>query len=201
VALLAFGLVYSAGYLDLAHRWWFSDDTGQYAFTAEIRSPLAIFTDRKALGSIGTGQALVPMQFLPYSADLQIGGLSPRFAYAHQITSFLLTLLRLYLVLERWLGNQMATLAASMCWALMPATAVVVQFLAARHWLRPRGVLRRVPGLARGVQPPLRRTGVLESVALFEASFEASLHPVLELRRLLVGGVVCAVSLRRPCSI
>lgn len=134
-ALLTFGLLYSALYLELASRWWFEDDPGQFAFTA-IRSPAAFFSDRTFLRGVGAGTALAPMQFLSYWIDIRLAGFSPRFAYAHQILSFLLTLLFLYLLLERWLnGDRMAALAGCVCWALLPSTAVVVQFLAARHYL------------------------------------------------------------------
>lgn len=134
--LLIFGLLYAAGYLGLASRWWFSDDTSQFAYTADIPSSLAVFTDPKVLRGFGTGEALVPMQFLSYRIDVNLAGFSPHFAYAHQIASFLLTLVLLYLLLVRWLGgNKTAALAASLCWALLPATAVVVQFLATRHYL------------------------------------------------------------------
>lgn len=135
-ALLVFGLLYSAGYLELASRWWFEDDPSQYAFVSTIQHPLAIFTDPAVLKGMASGTATIPMQTFSYWIDVRLAGFSPRFAYAHQGAAFLLALLMLYLLLVRWLGgNRLAALAMCVCWALTPSTAVVVQFLATRHYV------------------------------------------------------------------
>jgi hypothetical protein len=136
LALLVFGTVYSTAYLGLASRWWFEDDPSLFAYTATIHNPVTIFTDPNTLRHFTGGAALVPMQLLSYWVDIKLAGFSPRLAYAHQICSFLLTLLLLYLLLARMLsGDKIAAFAGSVIWALLPATAVVVQFLATRHYL------------------------------------------------------------------
>jgi len=136
LALVAFGTIYSTAYLGLASRWWFEDDPSLYAYTATIHNPVSIFADRNVLRHFTGGAALVPMQVLSYWADIELAGFSPRFAYAHQIGSFLLTLVLLYLLLARILhGDKLAAFAGSVLWSLLPATAVVVQFLATRHYL------------------------------------------------------------------
>ncbi|HEY1756543.1 MAG TPA: hypothetical protein VGG72_14170 [Bryobacteraceae bacterium] len=136
LALLAFGSVYSSLYLGLASRWWFEDDPSLFAYTATIHNPGTIFTDPNLLRHFTGGAALVPLQLVSYWVDIKLAGFSPRFAYAHQAGSFLLTLLLLYLLLSQLLqGNKIAAFAGSALWALLPATAVVVQFLATRHYL------------------------------------------------------------------
>jgi hypothetical protein len=136
VALLALGAVYSTAYLGLASRWWFEDDPALYAYTSTIHNPTAIFTDPNVLRHFTGGAALVPMQLLSYWTDIKLAGFSPGFAYAHQICSFLLTLLLLFLLLSQWLnGDKLAAFVGSVLWALLPSTAVVVQFLATRHYL------------------------------------------------------------------
>src|ERR1035438_9714168 len=136
LALLALGTVYSTAYLGLGSRWWFEDDPALYAYTSTIHNPLAIFTDPNVLRHFTGGAALVPMQLLSYWTDIKLAGFSPGFAYAHQICSFLLTLLLLFLLLSRWLnGDNLAAFFGSVLWALLPSTAVVVQFLATRHYL------------------------------------------------------------------
>lgn len=136
LVLLALGVVYSAAYLGLSSRWWFEDDPALYAYTSTIHNPVAIFTDPNVLRHFTGGAALVPMQLLSYWADIKLAGFSPGFAYAHQICSFLLTLLLLFLLLVRMLvGDRIAAFVGSVLWALLPSTAVVVQFLATRHYL------------------------------------------------------------------
>jgi hypothetical protein len=82
------------------------------------------------------GKALVPMQIFSYWIDVRLAGFSPQSAYYHQIGSFLLTLLFLYLVLLRLLQrDRLAAFLAALCWAILPATAVVLQFLSTRHYL------------------------------------------------------------------
>ena len=76
------------------------------------------------------------MQLLSYWIDVRLAGFSPQFAYAHQVCSFLLTLLILYLVLLPTLRNDgIAALALCVIWLLLPATAVVLQLLATRHYM------------------------------------------------------------------
>lgn len=135
VGLLAFGAIYSLAFLGLSSRWWFEDDPALFAYTAGIHNPVRIFTDPNVLRHFTAGSALVPMQILSYWLDINLAGFSPEFAYAHQVCSFLLTLLLLYLVLSDWLHDRMAAAVASVAWALLPATAVIVQFLATRHYL------------------------------------------------------------------
>jgi len=59
------------------------------------------------------GKALVPMQILSYWVDIRLAGYSPLFAYSHQILSFMITLLLIYLVLHRALKNRAAALCIS----------------------------------------------------------------------------------------
>ena len=131
-----FGAVYSIEYLRLFSRWWFEDDPFLYFYAAKITNPFTIFTDPQVLRHFTTGQALVPMQILSYWIDVRLAGFSPHFAYAHQVCSFLLTLLLLYLVLLDELRNDnIAALFISVLWVLLPATAVVLQFLSTRHYM------------------------------------------------------------------
>ncbi len=135
-ALLAFGLAYSTVFLRLPSRWWFEDDPTLFAYASTIHNPASIFTDPEVLRHLTAGAALVPMQLLSYWVDVKLAGFSPQFAYVHQVVSFLLTLLFLYLLLAQLLrGDKLAALAGSVVWSLLPATLVVVQFLATRHYL------------------------------------------------------------------
>lgn len=135
-ALLAFGLVYSTAFLGLPSRWWFEDDPTLFAYASTIHNPASIFTDPAVLRHLTAGAALAPMQLVSYWVDIKLAGFSPGFAYAHQVVSFLLTLLFLYLLLAHLLnGDKLAALAGSVVWSLLPATLVVVQFLATRHYL------------------------------------------------------------------
>jgi|SRR5665213_1382094 len=136
VGLLAVGVAYTTAFLKMYSRWWFEDDPSLFAYAGAIGNPIAIFVDPNVLRHFTTGKALVPMQILSYWIDVHLAGYSPQFAYAHQVCSFLLTLLLLYLVLLRFLqGHRLVAFFVSMCWALLPATAVVLQFLSARHYL------------------------------------------------------------------
>jgi hypothetical protein len=135
-ALLAFGLVYSTAFLRLPSRWWFEDDPTLFACASTIHNPASIFTDPEVLRHLTAGAALAPMQLVSYWVDWRLAGFSPQFAYVHQVVSFLLTLLFLYLLLAQLLGgDKLAALAGSVVWSLLPATLVVVQFLATRHYL------------------------------------------------------------------
>jgi hypothetical protein len=136
VGLLVFGILYSTVFLELPSRWWFEDDPALFSYTAKIGNPVVIFDDPGVLRNFTGGSALVPMQLLSYWIDLKIAGISPRFAYAHQMGSFLLALLFLYLLLSRWLpGRRAAPAIVVAAWAILPSTAVVLQFLATRHYL------------------------------------------------------------------
>ncbi|MCX6623303.1 MAG: hypothetical protein NTY38_20005 [Acidobacteria bacterium] len=134
--LLAFGAIYSTQFLALPSRWWFEDDPTLFAYASTIHNPASIFTDPAVLRHSTSAAALVPMQLLSYWVDVRIAGFSPQFAYAHQVCSFLLTLLLFYLILAHYLPEDtVAALIGSVIWALLPSTAVVVQFLATRHYL------------------------------------------------------------------
>jgi hypothetical protein len=134
--LLLFGAVYAATYLRLGSRWWFEDDPALYAYTNQIRNPASIFIDPSVLRHLVTGRALVPMQVLSFWIDVRLAGFSPQFAYIHQICSFLLTLLLIYLILVRaFQDDRAAAFFVSVLWILLPSTAVVLQFLSTRHYL------------------------------------------------------------------
>ena len=83
-------------HLRLPSRWWFDDDPSLFAYTSMIHNPVLIFTDPGVLRHFAIGEALVPMQMLSYWVDIKLAGFSPRWAYAHQVCSFLLTLLLLW---------------------------------------------------------------------------------------------------------
>lgn len=145
-ALLAFGALYSMLFLGLPSRWWFEDDPTLFAYASTIRNPALIFTNAAVLKHLTGGLAFTPMQVLSYWVDVRIAGFSTGFAYAHQMCSFLLTLLLLYLLLALLLrGDRLAALSGSVFWCLLPSTAVVVQFLATRHYLE--GMLFGILGL------------------------------------------------------
>ena len=71
---------------------------------------------RRAIDLVGQHQvgekALVPMQLLSYWIDVRVAGFSPEVAYSHQIGSFLLTLLFVYLILLGVLRNDRVTINA-----------------------------------------------------------------------------------------
>jgi hypothetical protein len=132
---LAFGTLYATEFLRLPSRWWFEDDPFLFAYVSTIHNPIRIFIDPGILRQFTGGAALVPMQVLSYWVDVRLAGFSPGFAYGHQICSFLLTLLLFYLLLARYLRDRTAALVGTLVWALLPATAVVLQFLATRHYM------------------------------------------------------------------
>jgi hypothetical protein len=135
-SLLLFGGVYATAYLGLGSRWWFEDDPALFAYASQIRNPVSIFADPEVLRHLTTGRALAPMQLLSYWIDVRLAGFSRRFAYTHQTVSFLLTLVFLYLFLVRaFQGDRAAALLVSCLWALLPSTAVVLQFAPSRHYL------------------------------------------------------------------
>jgi hypothetical protein len=177
LALLAFGAIYSTEYLGLSHRWWFEDDPMQYAAVSAIHHPVAIFTDPSIVRHFGSGIALVPMQILSYWVDIRLAGFSPRFAYFHQVCSYLLTLLLFYLVLEQYLPeNRAAALVGSLVWALLPATAVVVQFLATRHYLEGLLFTLLALYLAQRLTGEQGRLTAWGQAAVFSAAAVAMLH-------------------------
>jgi hypothetical protein len=134
--LLLLGAIYALAYLRLGSRWWFEDDPDLYAYANQIRNPADIFIDPSVLRHLVTGRAMVPMQVLTFWIDVRLAGVSPQFAYIHQVISFLLTLLCLYLILVRvFEGDQRAAFMVSVLWVLLPSTAVVLQFLSTRHYL------------------------------------------------------------------
>jgi Dolichyl-phosphate-mannose-protein mannosyltransferase len=136
VVLLAFGTIYSTVYLRLPSRWWFEDDPTLFAYTSTIHNPASIFADPEVLRHLTIGAALVPMQVLSYWVDIKLAGFSPRWAYTHQVLSFLLTLMLLYALLVQVLhGDAMAAFAGSLVWCLLPATAVVLQSISTRHYM------------------------------------------------------------------
>ena len=90
--LIAFGCIYSLGYLRLSSRWWFEDDPALFAYTASAGSPIRFFADPTILRRFTTGNALVPMQLISYWLDLRTAGVSPAVAYLHQTVSFLITI-------------------------------------------------------------------------------------------------------------
>ncbi len=105
-------------------------------YAGQLSNPLSAFTNPRVLREFTTGRALVPMQLVSYWADVRLAGFSPHAAYLHQTASFLAALLALYLLLSRVLeGRKLAAALAALLWALTPATAVVAQFLATRHYL------------------------------------------------------------------
>jgi hypothetical protein len=135
-SLLLFCLLYALIYFQLSSRWWFEDDPFLFSYADKIHNPTKIFTDPAILRNFTTGKALVPMQLLSYWIDVRLAGFSPHFAYAHQVFSFLLTLLLLYLaLLEALPEDRLAALLISILWVLLPATAVALQFLSTRHYL------------------------------------------------------------------
>lgn len=136
LCLLLFGAAYSIGYLRLLSRWWFEDDPFLYWYASKITNPISIFVDPQVLRHFTTGRALVPMQILSYWMDVRLAGFSPQFAYEHQVCSFLLTLFLLYLILLHELQNDdIAAFFISVFWTILPATAVVLQFLSTRHYM------------------------------------------------------------------
>ena len=136
MALLLLGAAHLWAYLRLQSRWWFEDDPSLFAYANEIHNPASVFFDPAVLRHFTTGKALVPMQLVSYWVDTRLAKLSPAFAYAHQASSFLLTLLVLYFLLLRLLrNNKAAAFCISFLWMLAPSTLVVVQFLATRHYL------------------------------------------------------------------
>ena len=136
MSLALFGLIYSIGYLGLSSRWWFEDDPFVFHYAGRIHNPAAIFTNPALVREFTATRALVPMQIFSYWIDMHVAGTSPRFAYAHQAVSFVLTLLLLYFVLLRVLrNNRLAAFSISIMWAILPATAAVLQFLSTRHYL------------------------------------------------------------------
>ena len=144
-ALVALGAFYSMVYLGLSSRWWFEDDPSLFAYAAELHSPADAFTNPEVLRHFTSGSALVPMQLLSYWVDVRLARYSPRFAYGHQTLSFLLTLVFLCLALRQWLQDDLAAFFASAIWAVLPTTAVVLQYLATRHYLE--GMLFTVAAL------------------------------------------------------
>jgi hypothetical protein len=188
LGLLAFGAIYASEYLGLSSRWWYADDPSLFAYCSTIHNPASIFTDRAVVGHFTSGATLVPMQLLSYWVDVRLAGFSPQFAYAHQVCSFSLTLLLFYLILARALpGARLAALAASLVWALLPATAVVVQYLSTRHYLE--GLLfgglslylaERMRQTRRGFHWPLRIAVVsCASVARLFKEIYAPVVPIL----------------------
>jgi hypothetical protein len=136
VALLLLGLLYSSSYLGLSARWWFEDDPFLFDHASQLADPSTAFAEPEVLRHFTGGRALVPMQILSYWIDVQFPAFSPGFAYAHQMGSFLLALLLLYLVLlPVFRYDKIATFTLCGIWLLLPSTAVVVQFLATRHYL------------------------------------------------------------------
>ncbi|HXP88273.1 MAG TPA: hypothetical protein VN841_26315 [Bryobacteraceae bacterium] len=134
--LLLFGAIYSMAYLGLSSRWWFEDDPFVFDYAGRIHNPAGIFINPEVVRHFTAARALVPMQVFSYWIDMHVAGISPHFAYAHQAGSFLLTLLLLYFVLLRVLRNdKLAALSICVVWALLPATASVLQFLSTRHYL------------------------------------------------------------------
>ena len=95
------------------------------------------------------------MQLLSYWIDVRLAGVSPQFAYLHQVCSFLVTLFLLYLFVARVYHERAAALVVSVLWVLLPSTAVVLQFAATRHYLE--GLLFSALALCllqRGIQVP-----------------------------------------------
>ncbi|HSW50584.1 MAG TPA: hypothetical protein VLH09_10435, partial [Bryobacteraceae bacterium] len=130
------GLAYTVGYLDLLSRWWYADDPAVFAVADAIRNPVRIFTDPGVMRGIGAGGAAAPMQILSFWVDVRLGGISTRFAYAHQVASFLAAGLLLYaLVLHVLRANAAAAFFLTVLWALLPSTLAVLQHIAARHYL------------------------------------------------------------------
>jgi hypothetical protein len=136
-ALLAlYGIVYSMAYLKLPSRWWFEDDPSVFGVAGKISNPIGIFTDPQIVREFSDGRALVPIQTLSFWVDMHLAGASPRFAYGHQIASFLTTLLLLYFVLLPLFRHRKgASVSVCVLWTLLPATAAVLQFLTTRHYL------------------------------------------------------------------
>jgi hypothetical protein len=114
----------------------FEDDPFLFDYAAHLSNPLLAFTDPDVLRHFTVGKALVPMQIVSYWIDVHWAGLLPALAYVHQTISLLLTLLLLYLVLIPIVQHdQLAASVICILWILLPATSVVLQFLATRHYL------------------------------------------------------------------
>jgi hypothetical protein len=128
-------LAVSVVYLRSIFRWWYEDDPLQFHYVAQIASPLHIFTRPSILRSFGTGNGVVPIQVLSYWLDVKLAGYSPLFAYLHSLLSLIATTLLLYTLLVRWLVDRMVSLAVVLLWLILPATLVVHQFLATRHYM------------------------------------------------------------------
>jgi hypothetical protein len=134
--LVVFGLVYSMAYLKLHSRWWFEDDPVVFGIAGKTSNPAEFFIDPEVVHEYGDGRALVPVQMLSFWVDMHLGGGSPGFAYAHQIASFLATLLLLYFVLlPLFRYRKGACFSVCVLWTLLPATAAVLQFLTTRHYV------------------------------------------------------------------
>ncbi|MFB3776750.1 MAG: hypothetical protein ACE141_04040 [Bryobacteraceae bacterium] len=128
--------MYTVGYLRLPSRWWYADDPAVFAVADSLRNPAGIFTDQGVMRGIGAGGAAAPMQIFSFWVDVRLGGISPRFAYGHQIASFLAAGLLLYALLLRLLrADPVAPFFLTVLWALLPSTLVVLQHIAARHYM------------------------------------------------------------------
>lgn len=171
-ALLAlYGMLYSTTYLKLPSRWWFEDDPVVFGIAGEIANPAEFFIDPEVVQEYGDGRALVPVQMLSFWVDMHLVGASPGFAYAHQIVSFLATLLLLYFVLLPLLRySKGASFSVCVLWSLLPATAAVLQFLTTRHYVEGLlFLLLSIFSLQRFKNPDGGLSAVARATAVFAA--------------------------------
>ncbi|HEY0787316.1 MAG TPA: hypothetical protein VGE86_01640, partial [Thermoanaerobaculia bacterium] len=105
LALLAFVL-----HRDVLRQWWTHED-GLVLLFALGRSPLELLFRPAAWQELSTA-GFFPLLPISFRLDYALAGLSPRFAYAHQLASALGAAALLYLYVRGFAGRVVSLLAA-----------------------------------------------------------------------------------------
>jgi|GEM_PF-1330263 len=126
--------LYNVFFLRTFSHWWFEDDPYLFGFVKSVRNPLAFF-GRQTIKSLGAGGALTPFQAVSEWIDSSIAYRSLFVAHLHNTLSVAVTLMLLFHVLRRFALSTRAAILLCLLWLSLPATIVVSEFLAARHYL------------------------------------------------------------------
>jgi len=143
-ALLALMLICAISFITYANTLYNEfvfDDVKMIRDNTAIRSPRAaaeilrdMFVYKPLKGRQGTliDPGYRPVRFLSYVVDYQLSGLSPVGYHISNIIYHTLTSFLLFLVLQRLIGNYLASVAGALIFALHPVNTESVAYLTAR---------------------------------------------------------------------
>lgn len=167
--LIAATLFYGFAAARFQNDWWFEDDPNVLYFTQRHTNPITYFTDREVMLHLSPRRTLTPMQGVSFWLDSLVGN-DPFIFYLHCLLVTLLTLWLFYGSLRVYTEAPLA-LCASLFLLMIPATASVVEFISARHYLE--GLTWTLIGwyfLKRYIHRPGNRYGLLIAISCYGAA-------------------------------